>query len=207
MGGASGLQDPTTMSKGMAAVRPDRSSGPTDSSANRPTGRGPSSGTVAVSSSHSASIRDAAPGVLAGAGVEVTVSSIRRRTAAASSSLPPPLQGRSYGPMRRGASVMRPGESGDVDSMGVENLQDLGAGPGRDPQDHLVEAEAGEVLQFGFGGDRAERHHPGQSGVPSTLLERPPQLGDGVAQARSTDGHPPVGVVGDGREVARGGGP
>src|SRR5665213_2744314 len=211
MGGATGLQHPTTMSKGMAWVKVDKSSDPSDSRANRPTGSEPSSGTVAASTSHSVSIRDAASANAPGAGVDVTVSCISLRTAVASSSRPPPLQGRPRGPSRRGASgtapvpgasAMGPGESCDVDGMGVEHLQDLGAGPGRDPQHDLVEAEAFEVCQFGLSRNGPERDHPNQVGVPPGVPERLSQPRECLAETRPADGHPPIGALGDGRDVA-----
>ena len=167
------------MSKGMAAVRPDRSSGPTDSSANRPTGRAPSSGTadgqLVAQRRRSGTRRRRRPPAPGSRSRSAPSGGGRRRPAPRA--LPRSRVGRAVPPARpaprRAAQSSGPGEPGDVDGMGVEDLQDLGAGPGRDPQDHLVEAEAGEVVELGLGRDRAERHHPGQAGV-AALRPRTP---------------------------------
>ena len=93
IGSATGLHDPMTTSKGIAAASAGAWPEGTDPSANRAMGSGPASGTKRSSSSASASTWRAASASSSGDAVEVTVRAIRRRTAWASSSLPSPLQG------------------------------------------------------------------------------------------------------------------
>ena len=201
MGGATGLQVPMTMSKGMAAVRvaePRRArpmlGEPADRLGSRRRGR--------AASSSSASVVDPGGGLgqqPRAAASDVTVSSMSRRTAAASSSRPPPLQGVLPGPARgdsvgrrrrlsrwrRGSVTVAP-EAVDEGGVGVEDGQDLGrAGP---------TAPAGRPRRcrgrrsgraWPSVGHRAEGDHPDRVRVAPGLLEGPAQRGAGPRPGRS----------------------
>ncbi len=205
------------MSNGIADVRVGELVG-SDRLLGEPSDRlRPSSGTSDSSSSARPPMRAAASAKAPGAGVDVTVSCMSRRTAAASSSRPPPLHGRPAGPFRRGASS---GSGGSGRPTGdrhrhrglrtARRTRRASRGrPGpptgcpRHPQDHLVDPEPAEVLELGIGGDRPEREHPRPRRVTTGLLEGPAERGERLSQPRAPDGHPPVPVLGDGGEVGR----
>ena len=216
MGGATGLHDPITMSKGMAvgqgrrvvAARPTRLGEPADRLGLLARGRGGPARRPARRSGRRHRRRHP------GGGGDVTVAAISRRTAAASSSRPPPLHGRrsrrgdSPPPFRAvdGSGIVA-AEPFDVGGMGSRAPRASRAarptGPGGPLRRCPRSVEVGE-LRHRWAPSRTEPPGPGPGrGRRSSKAAR--SSGRASARPGSPDRHPPVGVLGDGGEVARGG--
>src|ERR1700722_15651818 len=177
-GRAIGLPEPMITSNGMAADSTSACSAWTVVSENRVMGTGPSSGTKTSSRSASAAACRATSASRSGGATEVTVTAMRRRTAAASSSLPSLLHGLAAGSATWSpTSVMVSSESSQIGRVPIEDGQHGRRAPRRHPEDDLVNSLGLEVAQLLIGEDRSERDHPDGLRIAAASLDRPAEPG------------------------------
>ena len=165
------------MSNGMASASPVRSSGATSCPANRAIGVGRRRAPSTRARRQTASIRAAASASAPGGAPRsrsAPSAGARRRPAprARRRSTGGRAVRRVAGPSDAQSSVSA--ETVEVDGVGVEHGQDLGAGARRHPQHHLADAEPGEVLELRRRSGPCRTGPPGRwSGSRPGVLDRP----------------------------------